>query len=61
MRKNPHSRILKWEFKEQHLSTVPKSYSKYICTYHNNRNIGEVSLFFFFFPSVIVIVGTIFV
>ena len=59
MRKNPHSRILKWEFKEQHLSTVPKSYSKYICTYHNNRNIGEVS--FFFFPSVIVIVETIFV
>ena len=27
MRKNPHDRILKGESKEQHLSTVPKSYS----------------------------------
>ena len=32
MRKNPHNRILKWEFKEQHLSIVPKSYS-YIYIY----------------------------
>ena len=28
MRKNPHGRILKREFKEQHLSTVPKPCSK---------------------------------
>ena len=27
MRKNPHGKILKWELKEQHLSTVPKSCS----------------------------------
>ena len=27
MRKNPHNRILKMELKEQHLSTVFKSYS----------------------------------
>ena len=32
MRKNPHDRILKWEFKEQHLSIVPKSCS-YIYIY----------------------------
>ena len=25
MRKNPHDKILKWEPKEQHLSTIPKS------------------------------------
>ena len=29
MRKNPHSRILKGELKEQHLSTVPKSCSNF--------------------------------
>ena len=29
MRKNPHSRILKREPKEQPLNTVPKSYSIY--------------------------------
>ena len=32
MRKNPHDRILKREYKEQHLSTIPKS-----CFYINNR------------------------
>ena len=26
MRKKPHGRILRGEFKEQHLSTVPESY-----------------------------------
>ena len=30
MRKNPHGGILKRELKEQHLSTIPKSYSKNI-------------------------------
>ena len=30
MRKNAHDKILKWKLKEQHLSTILKSYSKYI-------------------------------
>ena len=29
MRKNPHSRILRMERKDQHLSIVPKSYPIY--------------------------------
>jgi len=29
MRKNPHGKILRGEPKEQHLSTVPKSFSFY--------------------------------
>ena len=29
MRKNPHGRILKGKPKEQHLSTIPKSCSKF--------------------------------
>ena len=28
MKKNPHDRILKREYKEQHISIVPKSYSR---------------------------------
>ena len=30
MRKNPHGRILRGKFKEQYISTVPKS-----CHFHN--------------------------
>ena len=33
MRKNPHVRILREKFKEQHLSTVPKSCPIYIYIY----------------------------
>ena len=32
MRKNPHDKILKYEFKEQHLNTVHKS-CLYMCVY----------------------------
>ena len=34
MRKNSHDRILKREFKEQHLNTVTKSYSFYNMIIH---------------------------
>ena len=46
MRKNPHDKILKYEFKEQHLNTVHKSclymcvyiYISYLCYYNRLRN-----------------------
>ena len=42
MRKNPHGRILKWELKEQHLNTVPKS-----CSYININSIQEYNIILF--------------
>ena len=52
MKKNPHSKILKGELKEQYLITVPKSYSIYIyiyileilSTYGSNPNDCSLSL-----------------
>ena len=38
MRKNPHGRILRGDFKEQHLNTVPKS-----CKNNTSGHLGQFS------------------
>ena len=49
MKKNPYGRILKWEPKEQHLITVPKSFSFLFYFFPSPSSSLSSSIVFFFF------------